>query len=120
MSDSTSANQPTALEAEVPIDAPAQTDKHDDDAVKDAEVPGKECTVFQDPLHYTIKHPLLHPWTLWYDIPSGKVSEKDWLATLKQIYTFRYVEDFWGYVMLIMNGAVQGLAGVACFDGGHF
>lgn len=61
----------------------------------DAEVP-TECTVFQNPEHYTIKHPLRHNWTLWYDIPVTKVSEKDWLSNLKQIYTFKTVEDFWG------------------------
>lgn len=114
MSDTTSTNQPTAVEAEVPVDAPAQTDKHDDATVKDAEVPGKECTVFQDPLHYAIKHPLLHSWTLWYDIPSGKVSEKDWLATLKQIYTFRYVEDFWGYAKLLFEWWPVLLACLGC------
>lgn len=59
-----------------------------------------ECTVFQNPSHYTIKHPLRHNWTLWYDIPVTKVAEKDWLDTLKQVYTFRYVEDFWGYVFV--------------------
>jgi translation initiation factor 4E len=59
---------------------------------------GVVSTVFMNPRHYTLKHPLRHNWTLWYDIPTSKVHQGDWFATLKQIYTFRFVEDFWGYV----------------------
>ena len=97
---------PEASKAEEHTDAAVVAEKDAaepataEESKADAEVPTGECTVFQSPLHYTIKHPLRHSWTLWYDIPVTKVSEKDWLSNLKQIMTMRYVEDFWGYVVL--------------------
>jgi translation initiation factor 4E len=42
----------------------------------------------------TVKHPLLHSWTLWYD-PGSKYSHKKWGENIKEIYTVSSVEDFW-------------------------
>jgi len=56
-------------------------------------------TVFEDPDNFDVKHPLQDSWTLWYDSPpkrvNGKVSQADWDKNLKEVYTFRTVEDFW-------------------------
>lgn len=35
---------------------------------------GEEITVFHDPENFTVKHPLMNTWTLWFTKPpSGKV-----------------------------------------------
>jgi len=36
--------------------------------------PDEPITVFHDPDNFTVKHPLMHKWTLWFTKPpSGKV-----------------------------------------------
>jgi len=46
-------------------------------------------------LDFTVKHPLHHRWTLWYDNPGKKTSQDKWAENLKQVVTFETVEDFW-------------------------
>lgn len=45
------------------------------------------------------KHPLEHSWTFWFDNPSAKSRKADepvvWGSTIRPIYTFSTVEDFW-------------------------
>eukprot|EP00218_Dolichomastix_sp_CCMP3274_P002400 CAMPEP_0170161960 /NCGR_PEP_ID=MMETSP0033_2-20121228/76842_1 /TAXON_ID=195969 /ORGANISM="Dolichomastix tenuilepis, Strain CCMP3274" /LENGTH=198 /DNA_ID=CAMNT_0010399585 /DNA_START=58 /DNA_END=654 /DNA_ORIENTATION=- len=41
------------------------------------------------------KHPLEHTWSLWYDNPAGKQKQSTWGSTLRMVYTFNTVEDFW-------------------------
>lgn len=41
------------------------------------------------------KHPLEHKWTLWFDNPQAKQTVNKYGKTLKAIYTFDTVEDFW-------------------------
>ena len=44
------------------------------------------------------KHPLEHKWTLWYDAgSSGRQNQGQWGSTLRSVYTFDTVEDFWWY-----------------------
>mmetsp|Transcript_4935 Transcript_4935/g.14213 ORF Transcript_4935/g.14213 Transcript_4935/m.14213 type:complete len:211 (-) Transcript_4935:196-828(-) len=40
-------------------------------------------------------HPLEHKWTLWFDNPKGSQRPQTWGDTLKPVYTFDSVEDFW-------------------------
>ena len=46
-------------------------------------------------------HPLEHKWTLWFDnqksggAGSGKMSAAAWGQTLRSVYSFDTVEDFW-------------------------
>lgn len=44
-------------------------------------------------------HPLEHSWTFWYDNPSSKSKQVAWGASIRAIYTFSTVEDFWGSVI---------------------
>ena len=46
----------------------------------------------------TDKHALEHKWTLWFDNPSGKQKQDSWGSSLRSVYTFDTVEDFWWYV----------------------
>ena len=41
------------------------------------------------------KHELEHRWTLWFDNPSTKQSVNKYGQTLRAVYTFETVEDFW-------------------------
>eukprot|EP00873_Tetraselmis_striata_P034339 jgi/Tetstr1/454603/TSEL_041496.t1 len=43
------------------------------------------------------KHPLENRWTLWFDNPSknSKQSSATWGQSLRAVYTFDTVEDFW-------------------------
>ncbi|KAK9818154.1 hypothetical protein WJX72_007894 [[Myrmecia] bisecta] len=45
---------------------------------------------------FSKRHPLEHKWTLWFDNPSaGKQRQAAWGSTLRSVYTFDTVEDFW-------------------------
>ena len=43
------------------------------------------------------KHPLEHKWTLWYDAGQSGAGKQQggWGSTLRSVYTFDSVEDFW-------------------------
>lgn len=45
------------------------------------------------------KHPLETKWTLWFDNPEGKQHAAQWGKTLRPVYTFGTVEEFWGCVL---------------------
>ena len=44
---------------------------------------------------FSQKHPLETKWTLWFDNPNGKQKQATWGQTLRAVYTFDTVEDFW-------------------------
>lgn len=41
------------------------------------------------------RHPLEHSWTFWFDNPSAKSKQAAWGSSIRPIYTFSTVEDFW-------------------------
>ncbi|KAK9936696.1 hypothetical protein M0R45_013524 [Rubus argutus] len=44
-------------------------------------------------------HPLEHSWTFWFDSASAKPAkskQEDWGSSIRPIYTFSTVEEFWG------------------------
>ncbi|XP_052179976.1 eukaryotic translation initiation factor 4E-2 [Diospyros lotus] len=45
------------------------------------------------------RHPLEHSWTFWFDSPSAKTKQSakqsDWGSSIRPIFTFSTVEDFW-------------------------
>ncbi|XVF25553.1 hypothetical protein REPUB_Repub13aG0222000 [Reevesia pubescens] len=40
-------------------------------------------------------HPLEHSWTFWFDNPSAKSKQSTWGSSMRPIYTFATVEQFW-------------------------
>ncbi|KAL6991338.1 Eukaryotic translation initiation factor 4E type 2 [Sarracenia purpurea var. burkii] len=40
-------------------------------------------------------HPLEHSWTFWFDNPSAKSKQAAWGSSIRPIYTFSTVEQFW-------------------------
>lgn len=57
---------------------------------EDGEIPSTK-----DSKQSSDKHPLEHKWTLWFDNPSGKQKQDTWGSSLRSVYTFDTVEDFW-------------------------
>ncbi|KAG4303866.1 hypothetical protein PORY_002720 [Pneumocystis oryctolagi] len=57
-------------------------------------------TVFHDSKNFTVKHPLMHKWTLWFTkplTPGQRANTTDaWADSLKEVITFDSVEEFWG------------------------
>ncbi len=41
------------------------------------------------------KHPLENKWTLWFDNPQTKQTMNKYGQTLRSVFTFDNVEDFW-------------------------
>jgi hypothetical protein len=50
------------------------------------------------PIEPANTHPLEHSWTFWFDNPNGKSKQATWGSSLRPVYTFNTVEDFWWYV----------------------
>jgi Eukaryotic initiation factor 4E len=46
-------------------------------------------------IDFSKKHPLEHTWTLWFDNPNGRQKPTTFGKTLRPVYTFNTVEDFW-------------------------
>ncbi|KAG2436788.1 hypothetical protein HXX76_006312 [Chlamydomonas incerta] len=44
---------------------------------------------------FSKKHPLENRWTLWFDNPNQKQTQKQYGQSLRSVYTFDTVEDFW-------------------------
>nr|GEX96599.1 eukaryotic translation initiation factor 4E-1-like [Tanacetum cinerariifolium] len=41
------------------------------------------------------RHPLEHSWTFWFDNPSAKSKQVAWGSSIRPIYTFSSIEEFW-------------------------
>ncbi|KAK6528808.1 eukaryotic translation initiation factor 4E [Orbilia ellipsospora] len=54
-----------------------------------------QLTVFHSPENFTVKHPLMNKWTLWFTRPPNK-NDTSWHEALKEVVTFDSVEEFWG------------------------
>ncbi|KAK8478108.1 hypothetical protein V6N13_032713 [Hibiscus sabdariffa] len=40
-------------------------------------------------------HPLEHSWTFWFDNPQAKSKQSTWGSSMRPIYTFSTIEQFW-------------------------
>ncbi|KAK6154880.1 hypothetical protein DH2020_009128 [Rehmannia glutinosa] len=41
------------------------------------------------------RHPLENAWTFWFDNPSAKSKQAAWGSSIRPVYTFSSIEDFW-------------------------
>ncbi|KAM5587801.1 eukaryotic translation initiation factor 4E-1 [Rosa sericea] len=70
----------------------------DENELEEGEIVGggeEESSKIAKPLH----HPLEHSWTFWFDSPfakNAKSKQEDWGSSIRPIYTFSTVEEFWG------------------------
>jgi translation initiation factor 4E len=51
--------------------------------------------VAEEGIDFNQKHFTENSWTLWFDNPSGRQKATTWGASLRNVYTFSTVEDFW-------------------------
>ncbi|KAG2180664.1 hypothetical protein INT44_003671, partial [Umbelopsis vinacea] len=79
-----------------PVDSTLASDVN---ATQSTETKGSEddqpITIFHDRMNYNVKHPLHNEWTLWFDNPGKKANVQSWSQNLKEIVTFKTIEDFW-------------------------
>ncbi|PWA96252.1 eukaryotic translation initiation factor 4E [Artemisia annua] len=62
------------------------------------------------------KHPLEHSWTFWFDNPAAKSKQTAWGSSMRPIYTFSTVEDFWSlYNNIHKPGKLANGADFYCF-----
>nr|AFV61271.1 eukaryotic translation initiation factor 4E [Chrysanthemum x morifolium] len=62
------------------------------------------------------KHPLEHSWTFWFDDPAAKSKRTAWGSSMRPIYTFSTVEDFWSlYNNIHKPGKLANGADFYCF-----
>lgn len=47
------------------------------------------------------RHPLEHSWTFWFDNPSAKSKQVAWGSSIRPIYTFSTVEEFWRLILIL-------------------
>jgi Eukaryotic initiation factor 4E len=93
----------TAPSVDLTTPAPVEsTPASDVNATQSTETKGSEddqpITIFHDRMNYNVKHPLHNEWTLWFDNPGKKANVQSWSQNLKEIVTFKTIEDFWAYV----------------------
>ena len=48
-------------------------------------------------------HPLEHSWTFYFDNPSAKSKQATWGSSMRPIYTFATVEQFWRLLSLLLS-----------------
>lgn len=69
---------------------------------------------------FSKKHPLEYGWTLWFDAGSaGKSKANSWGSSLRSVYTFDTVEDFWRWATAEHrdpNGAPESARGGGAFE----
>lgn len=48
-------------------------------------------------------HPLEHAWTFWFDNQSAKSKHAIWGSSMRPIYTFAAVEEFWRFFFFLIS-----------------
>ncbi|CAN1847246.1 Eukaryotic translation initiation factor 4E-1 [Linum perenne] len=88
---------PVATEEEL---ANANADPKTDDtanggAPKGGEIAGNGNDESSSKKPIAVSHPLEHRWTFWFDNPSAKSKQTTWGSSMRSIFTFGSVEEFW-------------------------
>ncbi|XP_021866478.1 eukaryotic translation initiation factor 4E-1 [Spinacia oleracea] len=64
----------------------------------------------------SVSHPLENSWTFWFDNPSAKSKAAAWGSSIRPIYTFSNVEEFWSLYNNIHHPSKLGVgADFHCF-----
>eukprot|EP00271_Cylindrocystis_brebissonii_P011635 TRINITY_DN29519_c0_g1_i1.p1 TRINITY_DN29519_c0_g1~~TRINITY_DN29519_c0_g1_i1.p1 ORF type:complete len:224 (+),score=43.91 TRINITY_DN29519_c0_g1_i1:153-824(+) len=87
------AEKPTSSADAPREDAPPTASGKEGDKEEGEITPQKDASLALEESPIT-KHPLENSWTLWFDNPSGR-QKSQWGDTLRKVYTFSTVEDFW-------------------------
>lgn len=91
----------------------------DDSKVDEGSEEGEIVEKLVDRPAETKKHPLEHSWTFWFDNPNGKQKQATWGSSLRPVYTFHTVEEFWWYVVYCLVHHLGFCCFWCCLSIGH-
>ncbi|KAI3719720.1 hypothetical protein L6452_20622 [Arctium lappa] len=79
---------------------PVGSDGEEDEQLEEGEIVGGDVETLSSssssrPGTALTQHPLEHSWTFWFDSPAAKTKQVAWGSSLRPIYTFSTVEEFW-------------------------
>ena len=92
-----SAVAPKSLENQT-LTNPNPNPVEEDDEAEEGEIVGEEdSSGSSKPSKGLVhqQHPLEHSWTFWFDNPNAKSKQVAWGSSMRPIYTFTTVEEFW-------------------------
>ncbi|CAO2823457.1 unnamed protein product [Amaranthus hypochondriacus] len=71
--------------------------KIDDEDLEEGEIidEGGDTSIGNPSKSIASVHPLENSWTFWFDNPSAKSKQAAWGSSIRSIYTFSTVEQFW-------------------------
>ncbi|KAG4945741.1 hypothetical protein JHK82_041787 [Glycine max] len=96
-------------------------DNNDDEDLEEGEIPddgddGASATSKPPSALVRNPHPLENSWTFWFDNPSAKSKQAAWGSSIRPIYTFATVEEFWSIYNNIHHPSKLGVgADFHCF-----
>lgn len=76
---------------------PNPISKEEDEELEEGEIVGEDddaSSSSKKAITYQ-PHPLEHSWTFWFDNPLAKSKQAAWGSSMRPIYTFATVEEFW-------------------------
>ncbi|CAH9137985.1 unnamed protein product [Cuscuta epithymum] len=86
------------------------------DGLEEGEIAGESDEMPNPDKGLTTKHPLENSWTFWFDNPSAKSKQAAWGSSIRPVYTFSTVEDFWSVYNNIHHPSKLGIgADFHCF-----
>lgn len=76
---------------------PRVLDDDDDDLEEGEILNDDDSSAISKPPSAVVRqpHPLENSWTFWFDNPSAKSKQAAWGSSIRPIYTFATVEEFW-------------------------
>ncbi|GMY37802.1 eukaryotic translation initiation factor 4E-1-like [Fagus crenata] len=69
--------------------------EEDEEELEEGEIVGGEEDSKGSSTTTAVTHPLEHSWTFWFDNPSAKSKQAAWGSSMRPIYTYSSVEEFW-------------------------
>ncbi|KAI3744075.1 hypothetical protein L1987_57148 [Smallanthus sonchifolius] len=77
-----------------------RSDGEEDEQQEEGEIAGGDGDTLSSssssrPGTAVVQHPLEHSWTFWFDNPSAKSKQAAWGSSMRPVYTFSTVEEFW-------------------------
>ncbi|XP_050235083.1 eukaryotic translation initiation factor 4E-2 [Mercurialis annua] len=91
------AAEDTLTSEETPNPNPNPKEELIDEELEEGEIIGGEAesSAAEKKSLATEQHPLEHRWTFWFDNPSAKSKQATWGSSMRPIFTFGTVEEFW-------------------------
>ncbi|KAK8478919.1 hypothetical protein V6N13_078786 [Hibiscus sabdariffa] len=75
-----------------------EEEEEEEQELEEGEIAGEEDDTTSSSLKKGVveqPHPLEHSWTFWFDNPQAKSKQATWGSSMRPIYTFSTIEQFW-------------------------